>query len=253
VIDVFDGFRLDGRTAIVTGASSGLGARFARVLHAAGAAVVVAARRSEPLAALAADLGSRVHPLRCDVTDADDRAALVAAALDRTGRLDVLVNNAGTAQVANAEDESLDGIRTAVETNFTAAFHLCQLALPALREHRGRVVNITSLIAHRSADRYALASYAATKAGLAGLTRELAAQWGRHAVRVNAIAPGWFPSEMNGMLRNAEQVAWIEERTALGRHGAAHELDGALLFLAGDASSYVTGQTLLVDGGWTAF
>jgi NAD(P)-dependent dehydrogenase (short-subunit alcohol dehydrogenase family) len=253
VIDVFDSFRLDGLVAIVTGASSGLGDRFARVLHAAGAAVVVAARRLERLDALAADLGAGVHPVRCDVTSEDDRRRLVDAALDRCGRLDVLVNNAGTTRVANAEDEPLDGIRKVIETNLTAAFRLCQLALPALRESGGRVVNVTSVLAHRSVDRYALGSYAASKAGLAGLTRELAAQWGRHGVRVNAIGPGWFPSGMNAMLRDPEQVAWIERHAALGRHGAEHELDGALLFLASDASSYVTGQTLLVDGGWTAF
>jgi NAD(P)-dependent dehydrogenase (short-subunit alcohol dehydrogenase family) len=252
-------FRLDGRVAIVTGASSGLGARFAAVLHGAGAQVVLAARRADRLQAVAADIEERqpgngaVRWLPCDVTDDAARVRLLDVAASLTGTVDVLVNNAGTVEEGDGLVESLDGVRRLMETNLIAVYRLCQLTAGHMPAGGGSIVNVASINAFRSEDRYPLAGYVASKAGVVGLTRELAAQWGRHGIRVNAIAPGYFPTEMTGLLEDQEQVAWIRAHTALGRPAEISELDGTLLFLATRASSYLTGQTLVVDGGWSAF
>ena len=252
--------RLDARVAIVTGASSGLGARFATVLHAAGAHVVLAARRVERLKAVAESIGTSqpgggaVRWLPCDVTDDAARVRLVELAASLTGTVDVLVNNAGTVEEGDGLVESLDGVRRLMETNLFAVYRLCQLVVGYMSAPAGgSIVNVASINAFRSEDRYPLAGYVASKAGVVGLTRELAAQWGRRGIRVNATAPGYFPTEMTGLLEDQEQVAWIRARTALGRPAEISELDGALLFLATRASTYLTGQTLVVDGGWSAF
>jgi NAD(P)-dependent dehydrogenase (short-subunit alcohol dehydrogenase family) len=252
-------FRLEGRVAIVTGASSGLGARFAAVLHGAGAQVVLAARRADRLQAVAADVEERqpgngvVRWLPCDVTDDAARVRLLDVAASLTGTVDVLVNNAGTVEEGDGLVESLDGVRRLMETNLIAVYRLCQLTAGYMPAGGGSIVNVASINAFRSEDRYPLAGYVASKAGVVGLTRELAAQWGQHGIRVNAIAPGYFPTEMTGLLEDQEQVAWIRAHTALGRPAEISELDGTLLFLATRASSYLTGQTLVVDGGWSVF
>jgi NAD(P)-dependent dehydrogenase (short-subunit alcohol dehydrogenase family) len=180
------------------------------------------------------------------------RAALVAAALDRYGRIDVLVNNAAVAYAGPAEDETLDRFRDQFDTNTVGLFGLTQLVgRHMLDRGTGSIVNIASPAATASMDRYGLAGYAASKAAVVALTRELAAQWSGRGVRVNAISPAWFPTALSGWLRDDDQVAWISNRAPIGRPGRLDELDGPLLFLASDASSYVTGHTLVVDGGWT--
>ncbi|HEY8057537.1 MAG TPA: SDR family oxidoreductase [Acidimicrobiales bacterium] len=249
-----DPFRLDGRVAMVTGASAGLGARFARVLAGAGASVVLVARRADRLAALARDLdGSLVAP--ADLADAKQRAGAVAAALDRFGQVDVLVNNAGISdgpQRAEAEDPA--DFARAVELNLTASFHLSRLVAPGMIERgAGSIVNITSVHGLVASSPNRQAGYVASKSGLVGLTRELACQWAIDGVRVNALAPGYFATDLTGeMIASDSGSDWIERNTPMRRIGADHELDGALLFLASDASTYVTGQTIAVDGGWTA-
>ncbi len=245
-------FSLDGRVAIVTGASAGLGHRFATTLADAGATVVVCARRLEPLTALAAEHPA-VHAVRCDVAEAEQRQALVDETLRRFGRIDVLVNNAGISSGGPDAQLDADVFARVVRVNLEAAFALTVLVGTSMRERgAGSVVNVSSMFGRVAVSPVSDAGYAASKAGLDGLTRELGAQWAAAGVRVNAIAPGWFPTDMNGGLMEDERAArWLQRTCPMGRVGAPHELDGALLFLAGDASSYCTGQTLVIDGGWT--
>ena len=250
--DVFEPFRLDGRTAIVTGASGGLGARFAQVLAGAGASVVAAARRADRIDALAKELDGLAVP--CDVVDADDRERLMATTLERFGRIDVLVNNAGVGTPQAAESETPERFAEVVDVNLTAAFAMSQLVGRTMLEAgRGSIVNVVSILGIVSAGQIPFPSYSASKGGLIALTRELAGQWSRRGVRVNALAPGWFETEMTAdMFADERSMEWVRRKAPMGRPGQPHELDGGLLFLASDASSYVTGQVLAVDGGWTA-
>jgi NAD(P)-dependent dehydrogenase (short-subunit alcohol dehydrogenase family) len=253
-LDPLQSFRLDGQVAIVTGASSGLGARFARVLDAVGAKVVVAARREERLVELAGELSDALV-VPCDVTDPEDRAALLAATVERFGRVDVLVNNAGVTNVAPATEESDEDFAWVMEVNVNAVFAMARDVGGWMIANgvRGRIVNSASIAGFRGMGRIPGAAYASSKAAVINLTRELATQWARAGVRVNAIAPGWFPSEMSAPMFTGEKgLAYIERTTPLGRAGEEHELDGALLYLASEASSYVTGHTLPVDGGTIA-
>jgi len=244
---------LDGRVAVVTGTSSGLGAQFAKALDAAGARVVLASRRNETDLLLAEKLHDSLA-VRCDVRSPEDRAALVAATIERHGRIDILVNNAGVAFSGPAEDEDIERFKSLVDTNLTAVLALSQLVAPHMfAQGGGVIVNIASPSATTSLDRYPLAGYAASKGGVVALTRELAAQWGRRGIRVNAISPHFFPAATDGYLQDPELVAWLTERLPLGRTARIEELDGPLLFLCSDASSYITGQTLVVDGGWTVY
>ena len=242
---------LGGRVALVTGTSSGLGRRFAQVLDGAGCRVVLASRRREDDLVFAETLHEALS-IRCDIRKPADRASLVAEVLEHCGHIDILVNNAGAASSGPAEDETPEDLATLIETNLTGLFGLTQLVGRHMLERRnGVVVNIASLSAAVTVDRFGLAGYAASKAGVVALTRELAWQWGRRGVRVNAIAPSFFPSATSGWLSDPDQVAWIEQNTALGRIPRSEELDGPLLFLVSDAASYLTGQTLYVDGGWS--
>jgi NAD(P)-dependent dehydrogenase (short-subunit alcohol dehydrogenase family) len=241
----------------VTGASAGLGARFARTLDSAGATVVVAARRIERLEKLAAELRD-AHPIECDLAVPDAPANLLEAALEACGHVDVLVNNAGVEHIEAALEQPLAEFRRELEVNLVAPFELTRLVARSIidAQARGSIVNVASIWALAGVGQIPDAGYAASKGGLVSMTRELAAQWARLGVRVNALCPGWFPSEMTvgpGRIFGDERSeAWMVRRTPMGRGGEEHELDGALLFLASDASSFVTGAVLPVDGGWTA-
>ena len=250
VADLFD---LRGKVAIVTGASSGLGEGFARTLVDAGATVVVAARRLDRLEILAKELDGIV-PVVCDVTSDDDRRRLVETAVGISGHIDVLVNNAGMAGPPDAEQETAEGFAGLLDLNLASGFHLAtQVAATVAEGSSLSIINISSVIGLVSTAPIGGASYAASKAGILGLTRELAGQWGRRGIRVNSIVPGWFDTEMtDGLFTNDKSAGWVRRNTMLGRGGEPGEVDGALLFLASPASSYVTGHALVVDGGWTA-
>jgi NAD(P)-dependent dehydrogenase (short-subunit alcohol dehydrogenase family) len=250
-------FRLDEQTAILTGASSGLGARFARVLAAAGASVVVAGRRRAQLEALVDDLrleGTEAVAVKCDVTVDSEVERLIDVGTEATGRLDVLVNAAGIAPSEDEEIESPDLFRRVLEVN-TVGLYTCTRAAARVMLDRGAgsIVNVASISGLVASDGLDTPSYTASKGAVVNLTRDLAVRWAPRGVRVNALAPGWFPSEMTADTLSSEAGLWfVNERTPLGRPGRLDELDGALLFLASEVSSYVTGHTLVVDGGWTA-
>lgn len=244
-------WRLDDRVALVTGASSGLGARFARVLHAAGAHVIITARRADHLEQLARECGSRVEALAGDIADPRHRQDLTGLVRPH-GRLDVLVNNAGICDDGPLDKQSLDDLTRVVEVNLISVLDLCRLTADLLRAApAGSVINVASMYGV-VASRSPMAAYNATKAAQIGLTRHLAAAWGPHGVRVNALAPGYFPTDLTGFLADPAFAQSIADRTLLGRTPMLDELDGPLLFLATAASSYMTGQTLVIDGGWTA-
>jgi NAD(P)-dependent dehydrogenase (short-subunit alcohol dehydrogenase family) len=241
----------------VTGASSGLGARFSETLAAAGARVVLAARRRERIEEIAERVrsdGGEAIAVRCDVTSDADVRALVAAAGRRFGTIEVLANNAGVAPDEDEEIESVDSFRHVVAVNLTGAYSCArEVGGRMLTQGAGAIVNTASISGLVSGDGSDTPSYTATKAALINMTRELAVRWARRGVRVNALAPGYFPTEMTAAeIESPEGIRFISERTPLGRPGRIDELDGALLFLASDASSYVTGHTVVVDGGWTA-
>jgi NAD(P)-dependent dehydrogenase (short-subunit alcohol dehydrogenase family) len=257
VTSPLDRFRLDGRVAVVTGASSGMGVAFAEALAAAGARVALAARRAERLEAVAAGIraaGGEALPLACDVAREEDVERLVAATAERLGPAEILVNNAGFTTVVPAEDQRLEDWRAHLDVNLTGAFLCAQrFGRGMLEAGRGSIVNVASMLGVVASGQIKQAAYAASKGGMVNLTRELAAQWARRGVRVNALAPGWFPTEMTGdMFEDERSMRWMRSRTPMGRGGALDELVGPLLFLASEASSFVTGQVLLVDGGWTA-
>jgi len=252
-VDPVSRFRLDGRVAVVTGASSGLGARFARVLDAAGARVVLVARREDRLREVAAELTGPCVVV-ADLAAPDTAAQVAAVARDTYGRIDVLVNNAGIVAPGPALDAEMTTFQRVVDVNVVGTFALTRAVANVMVEGGGgSVVNVASVWGLVGIGQIPDAAYAASKSALVGMTRELGAQWARRGVRVNALAPGWFHTEMtDDMFADPSAQQWMRSRTPMGRTGEEHELDGALLFLASDASSYVTGVTLPVDGGWTA-
>ncbi|GLB63923.1 beta-ketoacyl-ACP reductase [Dietzia sp. NCCP-2495] len=251
-VPVLDRFRMDGRVVVITGASSGLGAGFARALSSAGATVVLAARRKDRLEALAEELRSRggtASTVACDVADPASCAEMVRATMDEHGRVDVLVNNAGLGTAVPALKETPDQFRSVVDVNLNGAYWAAK-ECAAVMEPGSSIVNVASVLG-LTAGFAPQAAYSATKAAVMGLTRDLASQWGsRRGIRVNSLAPGYFASEMTDEIPE-QMLADITGSTIFGRLGLQPELDAALLFLASDASSFVTGTTLVVDGGMT--
>ncbi|WP_139978344.1 SDR family NAD(P)-dependent oxidoreductase [Nocardioides litoris] len=249
---VNDLFRLDGKVAVVTGASSGLGVAFAQGLAEAGADLVLGARRVDRLAEtarLVEATGRRALAVETDVADPESCTRIVALAMEEYGRVDVLVNNAGVGTAVPATRETPEQFRGVVDVNLNGCYWMAQ-ACGRVMQPGSSIVNISSVLGLTTAG-LPQAAYAATKAGLIGLTRDLAQQWtGRKGIRVNAIAPGFFTSEMTDTYPEGYLDSQMA-RIPAGRKGDPRELTAALVFLASDAGGYVTGQTLAVDGGMT--
>ena len=247
---VTDMFRLDDKVAIVTGASSGLGVAFAQGLAEAGADVVLGARRVERLeetADLVRKAGRRALPVATDVADPESCSALVEAAMAEFGRVDVLVNNAGVGTAVPATRETPEQFRSVIDVNLNGCYWMAQ-ACGRVMQPGSSIVNISSVLGLTTAG-LPQAAYASSKAGLIGMTRDLAQQWtGRKGIRVNAIAPGFFASEMTEQYPEG-YLDMMMIRVPSGRAGDPAELVAAAIFLASDASSYVTGALLPVDGG----
>lgn len=247
---ILDKFLLDDRVVIVTGASSGLGVAFARGVAEAGADVVLAARRADRLEQTAGSVravGRRALAVRTDVSDPDQCAALVDAAMGEFGRVDILVNNAGVGTAIPATHETPDQFRSVIDVNLNGCYWMAQ-ACGHVMKPGSSIVNISSVLGLTTAG-LPQAAYSASKAGLIGLTRDLAQQWGsRKGIRVNAIAPGFFASEMTGQYTDDYRES-LKSRLVLPRLGDADELAATLVWLASEAAGYVTGQTVIVDGG----
>jgi NAD(P)-dependent dehydrogenase (short-subunit alcohol dehydrogenase family) len=250
-MNILDRFSLAGKVALVTGASSGLGAGFAVALAQAGADVVLAARRQDGLEAVRREvekLGRSSLAVSTDVTDPDACRAVVQAAAGRFGRLDVLVNNAGMGTAVPALRENPEQFRQVIDVNLMGAYWMSQAAAQVMPPGSS-IVNIASVLGLIKSS-WPQAAYAASKAGLIGLTRDLNQQWsGRRGIRVNAVAPGYFRSEMTDQIPSDKLREFVASTSTLGRMGEQHELDTVVVFLASPASSYIAGVTLAVDGG----
>jgi NAD(P)-dependent dehydrogenase (short-subunit alcohol dehydrogenase family) len=256
-VSVRELFDLSGKVAIVTGGGSGIGRQMAQGLAEAGASLVLCARKAERCEQAAGELeqlGVRALGLGCDVRDQAQVEAVVRRTRDELGGVDVLVNNAGTVWGAAPEDMPLEGWQKVVDVNLTGAFLFAQAAGRVMIEAGGgSIVNIASVAGLHGAPPEVVNTivYHATKGGVIAFTRDLAWKWARHGIRVNAIAPGWFPSDMSSFVLNAQGDELIG-RIPLGRFGGPEDLKGVVVFLASPASAYVTGHTLVVDGGQSA-
>lgn len=255
VKNVKDLFDLTGRTAIVTGGSRGIGREMAIALAEAGANLMLCARRREWLDETVNDFAGRGFTAIgkvCDVSKPDEVQAVVDSAVKHFGSVDVLINNAGTSWGAMPEEMTLDQWQKVIDVNLTGCFLFAQAAgRQMLAQSRGSIINIASIAGMTSsANGPFYAGYVASKAGLIGLTRELAASWGRRGIRVNAIAPGFFHSRLADAVIDIYERS-IQENNVIPRVGEEGELKGVTVFLASDASSYITGQTIAVDGGMT--
>lgn len=253
--NVIEQFDLSGRTAVVTGGSRGLGREMAEGLAEAGANLVLCARRAEWLDDTVSEFaanGFRVVGKTCDVSKPDEVSAVIAHAVKEFASIDILVNNAGVSWGAMPEDMPLEKWQQVIDINLTGCFLFAQAAgREMLKNNRGSIINVASIAGMTSsANGPFYAGYVASKAGLIGLTRELAASWGRRGIRVNAIAPGFFHSRLADAVIDIYERS-IQENNVIPRIGNEGELKGVTVFLASDASSYITGQTIAVDGGMT--
>jgi gluconate 5-dehydrogenase len=250
-------FDLTGKKAIVTGASSGLGVQFAKALARYGADVAILARRKDRLDKLAEEIrsmGRKCIPIQCDVNIESQIQEAVKQVEQEFGKIDILVNNAGVVSAYPTEELPLEEWNRIIQTNLTGVFLMAKHVAQVMKKHgSGSIINTSSIAGFVSFEGMSVAAYGASKGGVVNLTRYLASEWGKYGIRVNSIAPGFFPSEMTqAFVDDPNMLAYIKSRTALDRWGKEGELDGLLIYLASDASSYTTGQNIAVDGGWLA-
>jgi NAD(P)-dependent dehydrogenase (short-subunit alcohol dehydrogenase family) len=251
-------FDLSGRAAIVTGGGSGIGRQMATALAEAGANLVLCARKVERCEEAAAEierLGVQAFGMRCDVRDPAEVQAVVDRTKAELGRVDILVNNAGTSWGAPAEELPLEGWQKVIDVNLTGVFLFAQaVGRVMIDQGGGKIVNVASVAAFGGAppELVNAVAYNASKGGVVSFTRDLATKWARHGINVNAVAPGWFPSDMNRVLLDAQPDAYLEH-IPLRRFGGPDDLKGAVVFLASRASDFVTGQVVVVDGGQSAW
>jgi hypothetical protein len=252
--DPLNVFRLDGKIALVTGASSGIGAQTVKLFSSLGAKVIAAARREDRLQDLANQYPD-VMAVRCDVGVEADCKNLVDTIINEYGKIDILINNAGISDPIPALEEDLDLFKRVIQIDLISCFHLAQLCAQHMQtqESGGAIVNVASIHGFVGSSPNNQPGYTAAKGGLINLTRELALEWARHGIRVNAIAPGYITTELTDeMIAGESGRKWIERNTPMRRPGEVTELDGAMLLLASDAGSYITGETIAIDGGWLA-
>jgi NAD(P)-dependent dehydrogenase (short-subunit alcohol dehydrogenase family) len=252
--DPLNSFRLDGKVAIVTGASSGIGAQTVKLFSQLGADVVAAARREERLIDLSNQYAN-VMPVKCDVGNEEDCKNLVETTYNRFKKIDILVNNAGISDPVQALEEDLEQFKRVIQIDLISCFHLAQLCALRMKEQEsgGAIVNVASIHGFVGSAPNNQPGYTAAKGGLVNLTRELALEWARHGIRVNAIAPGYISTELTDeMIAGESGRTWIERNTPMRRPGEVKELDGAMALLASEAGSYITGETITIDGGWLA-
>ena len=248
-------FDLSGKRALITGSSRGIGLGIAQVMAEAGAEILLNGRNQEALgsaAATLADTGAAVKALAFDVTSEESVDEAIAYAENEIGPIDILVNNAGMQHRAPLEDFPLEKFRQVIDTNLTSAFIVGRaVARGMIARKTGRIINICSVMSNLA--RPSIAPYAASKAAIANLTRGMATDWAKHGLNVNGIAPGYIRTELNeALLQNEAFNSWIETRTPMGRWGDPRELGGAAVFLASEASTFVNGHILYVDGAFTA-
>ena len=252
--DPLNVFRLDGKIALVTGASSGIGAQTVKLFSSLGAKVIAAARREGRLQDLANQYPN-VMAVKCDVGVEADCKNLVDTVINEYDKIDILINNAGISDPIPALEEDLDQFKRVIQIDLISCFHLAQLCAQHMetQESGGAIVNVASIHGFVGSSPNNQPGYTAAKGGLINLTRELALEWARHGIRVNAIAPGYISTELTDeMIAGESGRKWIERNTPMRRPGEVNELDGAMLLLASDAGSYITGETIAIDGGWLA-
>ncbi len=240
-------FDLTGKSALVTGASGGIGADIARVLHAAGASVGLSGTRLEPLEALAAELGTRAHVLSCNLSVAEEVEGLIKRGIEAMGSVDILVNNAGITKDGLAMRMSDEDWASVIDVNLTATFRLCRAAVRGMMKARwGRIINISSVVG--TTGNAGQVNYAASKAGMVGMSKSMAAEVASRGITVNCVAPGFIATAMTDKLTDAQRAAILGVVPA-GRMGEPAEIAAAVLFLASCEAAYVTGATLHVNGG----